>query len=141
VTAFVAGLYSVLAAVLAIPLLKERLEIPTLVALIAALLGTLLLSDLELGDESVWGIGIALVAAMAFGLFPSCPAAGPRAMGCRARRSVWRPSRSAASSPFVLLGERLSTVQLIGAACVLLAIAVAGGLLSRARPQANGGPT
>ncbi len=69
VTAFVAGLYAVVAAVLAIPLLGERLETRTLVALVAALGGTVLLSDLTLTAETLRGIGIALVAAAAFGLF------------------------------------------------------------------------
>lgn len=69
VTAFVAGLYAVAAAVLAIPLLGERLEAPTLVALAAALLGTVLLSDLPSGGGSLVGIAIALVAAACFGLY------------------------------------------------------------------------
>lgn len=69
VTAFVAGLYAVVAALLAIPLLGERLETRTLVALLAALGGTVLLSNLELTPDTVRGIAIALGAAGAFGLF------------------------------------------------------------------------
>lgn len=69
VTAFVAGLYAVVAALLGIPLLRERLETRTLVALLAALAGTVLLSNLELTQDTLRGIGIGLVAAMAFGLF------------------------------------------------------------------------
>lgn len=48
---------------------------------------------------------------------------------------------TAALLSLLLLGKRLSGVQLIGGACVLLAIAAASGLLSRPRHQANGGPT
>lgn len=69
VTAFVAGLYAVLAAALAIPVLGERLERLTLAALLAALFGTLLLADLTLNAETVAGIGLALVAAASFGLY------------------------------------------------------------------------
>jgi DME family drug/metabolite transporter len=69
VTAFVAGLYAVLAAALAIPLLGERLERSTLAALLAALFGTLLLADLTLNAETIVGTGLALVAAASFGLY------------------------------------------------------------------------
>jgi DME family drug/metabolite transporter len=69
VTAFVAGLYAVLAAALAIPVLGERLERSALAALLAALFGTLLLADLTLNAETVAGIGLALVAAASFGLY------------------------------------------------------------------------
>jgi DME family drug/metabolite transporter len=69
VTAFVAGLYAVAAAVLAIPLLGERLGPRTGVALVAALVGTMLLSDLQVGTNSVAGVGLALIAAASFGLF------------------------------------------------------------------------
>lgn len=69
VTAFVAGLYAVLAALFAIPILGERLDRRTLAALLAALLGTVLLSDLR-PDRDTWvGIGIALIGAAAFALF------------------------------------------------------------------------
>lgn len=207
ITAFVAGLYAVLAAVLAIPLLHERLETPLLLALLAALFGTLLLSDLQLSGESLGGIGIALVAAAAFGLFlvlsrrwgarhglngpvvgmatlsvsgvaalaaavltqerlwpenvrpdaalalvwlavgPGAAAAVLIVAGMRrleaGRASVFlllNPLTAALLS-FLLLGERLSPLQLVGGACVLLAIAAAGGLQSRPRHQARGGPT
>ena len=69
VTAFVAGLYAVLAAIFAIPMLGERLEPHTVVALVAALLGTLLLSDLGTAGVDPVGIGLGLAAALAFGLF------------------------------------------------------------------------
>ena len=69
VTAFVAGLYAVVAAVLAIPLLRERLEGATLVALLAALVGTLLLADLEPTGRSGGGVAVGLLAALCFGLF------------------------------------------------------------------------
>jgi len=207
VTAFVAGLYAVIAALLAIPLLGERLERPMLVALLAALIGTFLLSDLELRGESLEGIGIALLAAMAYGLFlvlsrrwgvryglvgsvvgiatlsvssvvafaavvilhePVWPlvvrpdaalalvwlAIGPGAAAAvlivagmrhlEARRAsvflLLNPPTAALVS-FLLLGERLSVVQAIGAVSVLLATAAAGGLFFRRLPQAKGGPT
>ena len=69
ITAFVAGLYAVAAALLAIPLLGERLERRTVVALLAALAGTALLSDLVGGDGQPVGIAMALTAAASFGLF------------------------------------------------------------------------
>jgi drug/metabolite transporter (DMT)-like permease len=69
VTAFVAGLYAVIAALLAVPLLGERIERRTLAALLVALLGTLLLGNLRLDWQTAVGIGLGLVAAVAFGLF------------------------------------------------------------------------
>ncbi|HEX5039120.1 MAG TPA: DMT family transporter [Candidatus Limnocylindria bacterium] len=69
VTAFVAGLYAVTAAILAVPVLGERLERSTLVALLAALVGTALLAEVQPGEETVLGIGLALLAALCFGLF------------------------------------------------------------------------
>jgi drug/metabolite transporter (DMT)-like permease len=69
VTAFVAGLYAVAAAVLALPLLGERLRPRTGVALGAALFGTLLLSGLQAGTDSIAGVVLALIAAASFGLF------------------------------------------------------------------------
>ncbi len=195
VTAFVAGLYAVVAAVLAIPLLGERLETRTLVALMAALGGTLLLGNLQLTAEGWRGIRIALGAAAAFGLFlvlsrrwgeryglsgptvglatltmsalvaavvlpftgepllPDSPrpealvaiawlAVGPGAaasvlivLGMRqleARRAsvflLLNPP-TAAVLALVLLGQGLTPLQLVGAACVLAAIAAASGAL------------
>jgi drug/metabolite transporter (DMT)-like permease len=69
VTAFVAGLYAVLAAIIAVPVLGERLEARTLVALGTALGGTVLLADLGGTGASPGGIALALVAATAFGVF------------------------------------------------------------------------
>lgn len=69
VTAFVAGLYAVLAALFAIPMLGERIERRTLVALLVALAGTALLAELRVSGDAVRGIGIALIAAVSFGLF------------------------------------------------------------------------
>ena len=68
VTAFVAGLYAVLASVLAIPLLGERIERRLILALFGAFLGTLLLSDLQ-AAASAGGIALGLLAASAFSLF------------------------------------------------------------------------
>lgn len=69
VTAFVAGLYAVVAALLAIPLLGERLEPSRVLALLVALVGTTLLSDMFSGRGSPAGVGLALVAALSFGVF------------------------------------------------------------------------
>ncbi len=69
ITAFAAGLYAVIAALLAIPVLRERLDLRTLAALLIALVGTLLLSGLQPTVATVEGIGIALLAAASFGLF------------------------------------------------------------------------
>jgi drug/metabolite transporter (DMT)-like permease len=69
VTAFVAGLYAVLASLLAVPLLGEHLELRTLAALGAALAGTVLLSGLGSASVDPGGIAMALVAAAAFGTF------------------------------------------------------------------------
>ena len=194
VTAFVTGLYAVMAALLAVPMLAERLERRTLVALLAALAGTFLLSDLQLGEQTWTGIGIALVAAAAFGLFLvlsrrwsgtyrlSGPTVGLATLSASAALAVlvllvngdplfppaprpdalaalgWLaaapgaaasvlivlamrrlPARrasvflllnppTAAVLAVLLLGERLSGVQLVGAGGVLAAIAFASGL-------------
>lgn len=195
VTAFVAGLYAVLAAALAIPILHERLERSTLVALLAALLGTVLLAELTLDLETLVGIGLGLVAAASFGLYlvlsrgwarrrgfsgavlglaslsmtavvglaavaltgepmlPSAPrsdallalawlAVGPGVIAAVAVVAGMQllPARlasvflllnppTAALLAFVLLGERLSALQVIGGALVLIAIAAAAGMV------------
>jgi drug/metabolite transporter (DMT)-like permease len=69
VAAIVAGLYAVLAAVFAVPLLGERLERGTLAALVLALAGTVLLSDLRASGELLGGIAAGLLAAIVFALF------------------------------------------------------------------------
>jgi drug/metabolite transporter (DMT)-like permease len=203
VTAFVAGLYAVSAAVLAIPLLGERLERSTLAALLAALVGTALLADVRTGEATALGIGLALVAALCFGLFlvlsrrwgvshgltgpvvglatltisgilclvlaiatgepmiPPAPrldavlaiawiAVAPGAAGqvlvvagmrrLEARHAsamlLLNPPTAAVLS-VLLLGEGLSPIQLVGAAAVLVAIAVASGVAG-IRPRAGG---
>lgn len=195
VTAFVAGLYAVLAALLAIPILGERLESRTLLALAAALGGTVLLSDLQASGADLGGIGLGLLAATAFALFlvlsrrwsarhgltgatvglasltvsaavtavvaaldgslvPEAPpahataallwiAAAPGAaasvlvvVGMRrlparvASLFLLLNPPTAAVLGLVLLDERLSGMQLVGGALVLVAIAVAGGVLT-----------
>jgi DME family drug/metabolite transporter len=195
VTAFVAGLYAVLAAALAIPILHERLERSTLVALLAALLGTVLLAELTLDLETLVGIALGLVAAASFGLYlvlsrgwarrrgfsgavlglsslsmtavvglaavaltgePMLPVAprsdallalawlavGPGVIAAVAVVAGMQllPARlasvflllnppTAALLAFVLLGERLSALQVIGGALVLIAIAAAAGMV------------
>ena len=191
VTAFVAGLYAVLAAALAIPMLGERLEGATLASLLAALFGTLLLADLRLDLETIEGMGLALLAAASFGLYlvlsrgwarsrglsgavvglssltmtgvaglaavaltaepmlPDAPrtdallaiawlALGPGVVAAVLVVAGMQllPARlasvflllnppTAAVLAFVLLGERLTALQVIGGACVLAAMAAA----------------
>jgi drug/metabolite transporter (DMT)-like permease len=69
IASFVAGLYAVLAAVLAPFLLRERLRPAALVGFLAALLGTALLAELDLGGAGMGGIAWGLVAAVSFALF------------------------------------------------------------------------
>jgi probable blue pigment (indigoidine) exporter len=69
VTSFVAGLYAILAVLLAVPVLGERLQASAVVGLVAALAGTVLLGDVRLGDASTPGIAAALVGASSYALF------------------------------------------------------------------------
>ncbi len=69
ITAFVAGLYAVLAAVLAIPLLHERPEPLTIGALVLALAGAALLGELHLGGTQSLGVGVGMIAAVFFATF------------------------------------------------------------------------
>jgi drug/metabolite transporter (DMT)-like permease len=194
ITAFVAGLYAVLAAGLAVPVLGERPERATVAALGVALVGTVLLSGLRPSPELAGGIGVGLVAAMAFALFlvlsrrwsvayalpgpavalaalglsglgigalipllgdpgmsvPPDPAAvaavawlalGPGALAAilvvasmrrlaarRASAFLLLNPPTAAVGAWLLLGEQLTTIQLVGGALVLAAMAGASGL-------------
>jgi drug/metabolite transporter (DMT)-like permease len=69
VAGFVATLYAVVAALLAVPLLGERLRPGTVVAFLVALVGTALLAGFQPLDAPVAGVGFALVAALTFGLY------------------------------------------------------------------------
>lgn len=69
VTALVAGLYAVLVALLAVPILRERIEPPTLAALALALGGTAMISHLRLGGPTTAGVPVALLAAVLFATF------------------------------------------------------------------------
>jgi drug/metabolite transporter (DMT)-like permease len=69
ITAFVAGLYAVLGAALAVPLLGERLERSTLGALLLALIGAALLGELPNGGQTALGAGVGLLAAVVFATF------------------------------------------------------------------------
>lgn len=194
VTAFVAGLYAVLAAALAVPILGERPERVTIVSLGVALVGTALLSDLRPSADLAGGIGVGLVAAVSFALFlvfsrrwsgphglfgpsvalaalgvsgigigalipllgdpgldgtlrPEAAAAviwlavGPGALAAvlvvtgmrrlparRASAFLLLNPPTAALGGWLLLDERLSIVQLLGGALVLVAMAGASGL-------------
>ncbi|HTC86142.1 MAG TPA: DMT family transporter [Candidatus Acidoferrum sp.] len=69
ITAFVAGLYAVLAAVLAPLVLRERLGSGALAGFIVALVGTGLLAELEAGAPSASGIATALFGAFSFAAY------------------------------------------------------------------------
>ena len=201
ITAFVAGLYAVLAAVFAIPLLGERPERSTLAALVLALIGAALLGEVQLGGDTTLGVGVALLAAVFFAGFlvlsrrwsaayglpgptiglvaqalsalvalgwagaigPILPAnpPGPDAIAAviwlglavaalatalvvvgmrrlparRASAFLLLNPPTAAILSWLLLGERFNPGQFVGAALVLVAMAVASGLW-RGRPPA-----
>jgi DME family drug/metabolite transporter len=69
VAAFVAGLYAVLAAVISPIVLREPLGRRALVGFVLALIGTLLLAQLDIGRTDLVGIGWGLAAAIAFAFF------------------------------------------------------------------------
>jgi drug/metabolite transporter (DMT)-like permease len=69
ITSFVAGLYAVLAAVLAPVLLRERLTPAAMVGFVLALAGTLLLAQLRATGSTLLGIGVGLGAALSYALF------------------------------------------------------------------------
>jgi len=69
ITGFVAPLYAVAAALLAIPLLNERMRASTLGAFAVALIGTAMLAGVAPDIDSVVGVAMALAAALAFGLY------------------------------------------------------------------------
>jgi drug/metabolite transporter (DMT)-like permease len=69
VSAFVAGLYAILAAVLAPLVLRERLRPAAVVAFLIALLGTAFLAEISLAPGRFVGIGWGLAAAVSFALF------------------------------------------------------------------------
>lgn len=69
IAAFVAGLYAVLAAVISPFILGERLGRPALVGFVLALVGTVLLANLDVRSADLAGIGWGLAAAIAFALF------------------------------------------------------------------------
>ena len=69
VTSFVAGLYAVLAAMLAIPVLGERLRLDAVAGLVTAFAGTALLAELWQGTASAFGVFAALLGASSYALF------------------------------------------------------------------------
>ena len=197
ITAFVAGLYAVLGAAFAIPVLGERPERSTLAALLLALVGAALLGEVQLGGDTALGAAVALLAAVCFAAFlvlsrrwsfayglpgpsialaaqvltalvalvlagatgPILPAASPGADAVAA--VIWLglavaalatvlvvvgmrrlPARRASAflllNPpaavllsWLLLGERFSIGQFVGAGLVLVAMAGASGLVPR----------
>ena len=69
IASFVAGLYAVLAAVVAPFVLRERLSPRALVGFIVALAGTALLAELDLNARGIEGIAWGLVGATSFAFF------------------------------------------------------------------------
>jgi len=69
IASFVAGLYAILAAVLAPFLLREPLRPRALAGFVVALAGTALLAELDLGSPGRSGIAWGLLAAVSFALF------------------------------------------------------------------------
>jgi len=69
IAGFVATLYAVVAALLAVPLLGERMRPATLASFAIALVGTLLLAGFQPSEDAVAGIASGLVAAVGFGLY------------------------------------------------------------------------
>lgn len=69
ITGFVAPLYAVAAALLAVPLLGERVRPATIVAFAIAILGTVLLAGGVPDTDSLVGVAMALAAALCFGLY------------------------------------------------------------------------
>lgn len=69
ITSFVATLYAVLATLLAVPLLGERIRPSTIAALAVALVGTVLLAGFDPLGTPPLGILVALGAAIAFALY------------------------------------------------------------------------
>ncbi len=203
ITSFVATLYAVLATLLAVPLLGERVHPGTLIALVVALVGTVLLAGFDPLGASLLGTLVAFGAAVAFALYlvlarrwgagtvidgtlitiailvgrgpvlllvellreparilPANPdpaaivalallVIGPSttaqlAVIASVRRVAARRTAAAllltplasALIAAIVLGERLAPIEIVGAALVLVGIAVAGGgleLLARRR--------
>ena len=69
ITGFVAPLYAVAAAVLAVPILGEPLRPTTVAAFALALVGTVLLAGFEPASTTWPGVVLAVVAAVMFGLY------------------------------------------------------------------------
>lgn len=69
VSGFVVALYAVLAAVLAPFMLRERLEPAAVVGFVVAILGTLLLAELDLTNASAQSLGVGLAAAFSYALY------------------------------------------------------------------------
>jgi drug/metabolite transporter (DMT)-like permease len=69
VTSFVAGLYAVLAALAAVPVLHEPLRRPALAGFAMALVGVALLGQLDVASPSVLGLGLALLGACSYAAF------------------------------------------------------------------------
>jgi len=102
ITGFVAPLYAVAAALLAVPILGERLRPITMGAFLLALVGTVLLAGVDPTATSLTGVVFAAVAAAIFGLYMVL-----------ARK--W-------SEPYALDGTLVTIANLIGRGPILLLV-------------------
>lgn len=205
VTGFVAPLYAVAAALLAVPILGERIRLVAVAAFALAIAGTALLAGVAPDSGALAGIGMAAGAAALFGLYivlarrwgrryaldgtlvtianlvgrgpvllvvelvrapdqllPAAPdpaaiaallsialgssstanlllmASVRRVPAGRASAALLLTPISSAILGVLVLGERLAPIQLVGAALILVGIAVASGMLGRRSARGAG---
>ena len=208
ITGFVAPLYAVSAAVLAVPILGERLRWTSVVASALALVGTALLAGVAPDADALAGVAMAVVAAVLFGLYivlarrwavpyrldgtlvtianligrgplllaveairspgTLVPAGGPDPAAVLAVLTIAIGSSSTANlllmasvrrvpagrtsaalllTPIssavigaILLADHLAPIQLIGAALILVGIAIASGMIGSRRAVVRSSP-
>jgi len=107
ISAFVAGLYAILGALLAPVLLGERLRVSAVAAFVVALCGTAVLSNVGLAVGRPAGVGWALAAAVSFALFLVL-----------ARR--WSAPYGL-PGPLIALGNAIATSVVLGSALLVMA--------------------
>ncbi|HYM83768.1 MAG TPA: DMT family transporter [Candidatus Dormibacteraeota bacterium] len=117
VTAFVAGLYSIVAALFAPLLLDERLEPRAVAGFAVALVGTALLAELAPGTDTLRGLAAGGGAAVGFGLYLVL---------------IRRWSRAIHAGP-IAVGLANTTISAVGLA-IVLGISDPAGLGPRATP-------
>ena len=134
IAAFVAGLYAVLAAIISPFVLREPLGRQALIGFFLALVGTVLLAELDLTSADLVGIGWGLAAATAFAFFLVLGRKWARSDGIDGIRISLAASLVAAPS-LVLLGAASGSTTFIpasitpeaGLAMAWLVVVAAGG--------------